>query len=110
MRLAEAGVAEALTSGPDAGYQQPVPSLVEGLQDRWPEPDRGENAPEPTPGKEAAVLQPDSSKARERLGWAPGWELEAGLDATVESFASFARGEDALGLTVGQIVLFAEAA
>ena len=30
----------------------------------------------------------DSTKARERLGWTPGWNLAQGLDATVDWYAS----------------------
>jgi CDP-glucose 4,6-dehydratase len=59
---------------------------------------------EPEP-REAPVLRVDSSKARERLGWQPAWDLAAGLDAAREWYAA----TDARQVTLQQIVRFEEA-
>jgi CDP-glucose 4,6-dehydratase len=109
LRLAEAGAAEAFNFGPDPGDEQPVAWIVERLQERWPEPIEVEHRPDPDAGKEAAVLRLDSSKARDTLGWEPRWDLQAGLDATVEWFAAHQRGADAREETLRQIEEFSRA-
>jgi CDP-glucose 4,6-dehydratase len=90
--------------GPDPGDARPVRDVVARLRSRWPEPIEVVEADD-APG-EATWLELDSSKAREQLGWRPVWDLDAGLDATVEWFDAHRRGED---LTLAQIERFASA-
>lgn len=91
--------------GPDAGDAQPVRHLVERVTERWPGElqwsiDDGDHP------HEAGTLLLDSGKARERLGWAPAWGLDAGLDATVAWYAAFAARADMRELTAEQIRAF----
>lgn len=88
--------------GPDPGDALPVRDVVERLRARWPEPLEVVEADD-APG-ESTWLALDSSKARERLGWRPRWDLDAGLDATVEWFDAYRRGAD---LTLAQVRRFA---
>ncbi|MFM8884354.1 MAG: CDP-glucose 4,6-dehydratase [Solirubrobacterales bacterium] len=52
---------------------------------------------------EAQTLLLDSSKAREQLSWAPGWDLARGIEATAEWYAGWQGGEEVRELTVGQL-------
>jgi CDP-glucose 4,6-dehydratase len=72
--------------GPALDDTRPVSWIVERLVSLWPEP--VELRVEPDAAGEAGYLALDSSKAREQLGWAPRWDLEAGLEATVEWHAA----------------------
>jgi len=54
------------------------------------------------------TLALDSTKARERLGWAPTWELEEALAAIVEWYGALAAGEDLRAATLAQIERFAQ--
>ena len=58
---------------------------------------------------EAPLLRLDSTRARERLGWAPRWDLEAGLDATVAWYAAYRDGADMRAETLGQIAAYERA-
>jgi CDP-glucose 4,6-dehydratase len=51
-------------------------------------------------------LKLDSSRARGRLGWAPGWELERALSAIVEWYLALRDGADVRATTLGQIEAF----
>ena len=51
----------------------------------------------------AATLRLDSTKARERLGWQPTWDLAQGLAATVEWYAG---DDDPRERTLAQIRSF----
>jgi CDP-glucose 4,6-dehydratase len=94
--------------GPDAGDAQPVAHVVERVSAGWPEPLSWETDPGPHP-HEAHLLLLDSRKAREQLGWRPGWALDAGLDATVAWYAAHHAGEDARATTLAQIAAFERA-
>jgi CDP-glucose 4,6-dehydratase len=59
---------------------------------------------------EAAMLSLDCTKARTRLGWLPGLELEMALQWTVEWYKRYQRGDDIRGLTEDQISRFQEIA
>jgi len=80
--LAGEDVAEAFNFGPPADDALTVREVV----DRLGTPYRIE--PDPDAGKESVLLRLDSTKARERLGWTPGWDLETGLHATAEWYAA----------------------
>ena len=87
LRLAEgliAGepVAEAWNFGPPADDALPVVEIVRRLGARY------RIEADPDAGKESVLLRLDSAKARERLGWTPGWDLVAGLKATREWHAA----------------------
>ena len=96
------------TSGRPTRTRSPVGWIVERSASagrasvRW-EPDPG------THPHEAHYLKLDSSRARSRLGWRPGWGLADGIDALVEWYATYARGSDVTELTLGQIERFAAA-
>ena len=70
---------------------RPVGWLVERLRDRWPDPVDVRVEPDEDTGKEDPVLRLDNGKARARLGWAPRWDIAAGVDATVDWYAGSPR-------------------
>jgi CDP-glucose 4,6-dehydratase len=86
-RLLEGGAAEAWNFGPDAADERPVSWLVERFARHWPL----EVRVQADAGKEAPVLRLDSSKAREQLGWAPRWDLDTAIEATVDWYAGSPR-------------------
>jgi len=86
-RLLAGEAAEAWNFGPDAADERPVSDLVERLARRWPFEVRVQH----DSGQEAPVLRLDSTKARERLGWAPRWDLETAIEAIVEWYAGSPR-------------------
>jgi CDP-glucose 4,6-dehydratase len=87
--------AQAWNFGPSTDDAKPVSFLVERLAELWPTPIEWEidNGDHP---HEAHFLSLDSSKARELLGWLPGWDLAESLDATVAWFEALQSG-DAMG-------------
>ena len=94
--------------GPGDDDMQPVAWLVERIAERWPGGVRSEIDPGPHP-HEAHSLRLDSSRARERLGWRPHWDLANGIDAVVEWYAAYADGADPHALTLTQIEAFSAA-
>ncbi len=91
--------------GPAADDAQPVSHLVERVTAEWPEPIDWELDPGPHP-HEAAFLSLDSTAAREQLGWRPGWDLDAGIAATVDWFAALRDGRDTRAVALEQIAAF----
>jgi CDP-glucose 4,6-dehydratase len=89
--------------GPAADDARPVRWIVERLAARWPLDVRVVDA---GASVESPAVRLDASAARERLGWAPRWDLEAGLDATVAWYDGVRRGEDARALSLAQIEAF----
>ena len=55
---------------------------------------------------ETHSLGVDSSKARRLLGWTPTWNLEAGLERTVDWHRALVDGEDMRERTLAQIAAF----
>ena len=49
------------------------------------------------------MLKLDSSKAREKLGWAPRWDLLTALNKTVEWHEAWSKKEDVAAVTSAQI-------
>ena len=90
---------------PAADDAQPVSHLVERVTAEWPEPIDWELDPGPHP-HEAAFLSLDSTAAREQLGWRPGWDLDAGIAATVDWFAALRDGRDTRAVALEQIAAF----
>jgi CDP-glucose 4,6-dehydratase len=95
--------------GPALDDARPVRWIADRLTELWPGELRWAVDDGPHP-HEAHFLALDSTKARERLGWAPSWELEETLAAIVEWYGALAAGEDLRALTLGQIERFAAAA
>ena len=56
---------------------------------------------------EAHHLSLDSSKARDRLGWTPTWDLEETLASIVAWYRAYRDGDDVRALTLAQIEAFA---
>jgi CDP-glucose 4,6-dehydratase len=88
--------------GPDAGDELPVRAIADRLCELWGDGLAWRAAADGGP-PETAVLRLDSSKARERLGWEPALELDAGLRATVEWFRAVTGGADAAEVSTSQI-------
>jgi len=98
--------AEAWNFGPDADDAKPVRWIADRLSDGWPGAGPEVRVePDSDAGKESVLLRLDSSKARERLGWAPEWGLAKGLDSTVEWYAAVDDGRER---TLRQIAAFAD--
>jgi CDP-glucose 4,6-dehydratase len=100
--------ATAFNFGPAEEDACPVGRVLDRFAALWPgglewEPDAGAHAPE------ARFLKIDASRARARLGWAPRWDLERALAATVEWYAAHAAGEDAPALSLAQLGAFRRA-
>jgi len=97
--------------GPADDDARPVSWIVERLGERWPEPLEVRYASAATSdGKEAMALKLDSSKARTRLGWTPGWDLADGLDATAEWYAAYRDGADVRAVCERQLERFGDRA
>jgi CDP-glucose 4,6-dehydratase len=103
-RLAEgeAEFAEGWNFGQDAADARSVRWVADRLSALW-----GEGAGWDLDGgsqpHEAHVLQLDSSKARERLGWRPAWGLDEGLRQVVDWHRALALGENMQDVTLMQI-------
>jgi CDP-glucose 4,6-dehydratase len=92
--------------GPGEHDEVAVGALVEALRQRWPGGLMVRAAPPGEAAGEAPVLRLDSARARERLGWAPRWELAQALDATVEWHVRRLEGADMRAVSLGQIAAF----
>ena len=102
---ADAAAAPAFNFGPADEDVREVAWVVERLTALWPDAldwrvDEGEHP------HEAAVLRLDSSRARQVLGWAPRWDLDAALDATVRWHLALRDGGDARASTLEQIAAY----
>jgi len=94
-------MATAWNFGPADVERRAVRWIVDYLNARWP---GGVDVRFGTDDEaEAGIMQLDSSRARSRLGWAPPWDLAAGLDATVDWYLRRSDGEDARSLCEEQI-------
>ncbi len=100
-----AGFGEAWNFGPGDEAAVPVLQIVEQVLSLWPG-NRGfvlDSAPRP---HESASLRLDSSKARERLGWRPRWDLATTVSQTVRWYRAWHGGTGVRGLTFEQIADF----
>jgi CDP-glucose 4,6-dehydratase len=91
--------------GPDPADARPVRHIVERLTALWPGTLSWEIDPGPHP-HEAQHLSLDSTRAHERLGWRPVWDLERALASIAEWFAAHRDGADLRDLTLRQIAAF----
>ena len=94
--------------GPALDDARPVRWIADRLTQLWPGELRWDVDPGPHP-HEAHFLALDSTKARERLGWAPTWGLEEALGAIVTWYRALDAGEDLRAVTAAQIDAFASA-
>jgi CDP-glucose 4,6-dehydratase len=102
-------LAEGWNFGPTDDDARPVGWIVQRIAARWPEDLRSIQDDGPHP-HEARYLKLDSSKARARLGWRPGLDLEATLESIVDWYRELRDGADMRAVTLGQIEAFQYAA
>ncbi len=89
--------------GPADEDARPVGWIVDRLSELWPEGIRWEHAGADADRGEMRDLRLDSSKARDRLGWAPRWDLDDALRSTVAWYRAFEVGEDVREVVLEQI-------
>jgi CDP-glucose 4,6-dehydratase len=106
----EDGFDDAWNFGPNDDDALPVGRILERLSALWPGGMEIEIAPEPGAPAEARTLRLDSTRARERLGWSPPWELERALEEIVDWHAAHAGGADMREKTIEQIGRYVQAA
>lgn len=94
--------------GPPSEDARPVRWIAERLSERWDGELRWEVDPGPHP-HEAHHLALDSTKARERLGWEPAWDLGETLDSIVAWYIALREGADMRAATLAQIDSYAAA-
>jgi CDP-glucose 4,6-dehydratase len=101
--------AEGWNFGPADEDARPVGWIVQRIAALWPEDLRSIEDDGPHP-HEARYLKLDSSKARARLGWRPGLDLEQTLASIVDWYRELRSGADMRAVTLGQIEAFQYAA
>lgn len=94
--------------GPPPDDARPVSWIVDRIDERWDADLRWQVDRGPHP-HEAQHLALDSTKAHERLGWAPAWALGPALDSIVAWYMAFRDGRDMREVTLAQIDSFVEA-
>lgn len=94
--------AEAWNFGPADEDARSVRWIVERLASVMPTAQWTCNNDEEHP-HEATYLKLDSSKARNRLGWAPQWSLKVALNKTVEWHTAWRSGKNMHTATLAQI-------
>jgi CDP-glucose 4,6-dehydratase len=105
----EPELAEGWNFGPTDEDARPVGWIVQRIAARWPEDLRSIEDDSPHP-HEARYLKLDSSKARARLGWRQGLDLEGTLVSIVDWYSELRSGADMRAVTLGQIEAFQYAA
>ncbi|MEE2777199.1 MAG: CDP-glucose 4,6-dehydratase [Acidobacteriota bacterium] len=90
--------------GPSEGGES-VRSICDSFSSIWGQPIDWALDSNPNP-HEAQLLQLDSAKARESLGWEPRLEIEDTLRWTVEWYREFRDGADARTLTETQLLRY----
>jgi CDP-glucose 4,6-dehydratase len=98
-------LAEGWNFGPADEDARPVGWIVQRLAARWPDDLRWVQDDGPHP-HEARYLKLDSSKARARLGWRPGLDLEAALESIVDWYRELRADGDMRAVTLRQIEAF----
>jgi CDP-glucose 4,6-dehydratase len=97
--------AEGWNFGPTDEDARPVGWIVERIAALWPQGLRWTQDDGPH-AHEARYLKLDSSKARARLGWRPGVDLDATLASVVDWYRELREDGDMRALTLGQIAGF----
>jgi CDP-glucose 4,6-dehydratase len=98
--------AEAWNFSPAVEEARPVSWLVDRLRSRWPGGLSVQVAPAANDPHEASLVKLDASKARQRLGWAPRWSVDRGVDAIVEWYEAYRDRRDLRAVTMEQIEAF----
>jgi CDP-glucose 4,6-dehydratase len=98
----DAAFAAGWNFGPAPDDARPVRWIADRITELWPEPltwdiDTGAHP------HEAGFLALDSTKARERLGWKPAWDLDEALARIVRWHVAHRAGEDMRAVTLAQI-------
>lgn len=88
--------------GPDEADERPVRDVVARIAELWGDGFAWVHDEREQP-HERHVLRLDSSRARERLGWAPRWDLEQAIESVVRWYRAYQAGEDIRGVTLEQI-------
>jgi CDP-glucose 4,6-dehydratase len=83
----ERDCADAWNLGPESGAGLTVQDLLDAIGAQLPQL-RVELQPDGSGGREAALLQLNSAKAIDRLGWAPRWESEM-IERTIGWYRAF---------------------
>ena len=101
----DASAATAWNFGPAQEDARPVAWIVDRLAELWPGElpwarDEGDHP------HEARYLKVDSSRARERLGWAPRWDLSRTLESIVEWYAALRDGAEMREVSLRQLEAF----
>ena len=104
-----ASFAEAWNFGPADEDAKSVKWIVERLLQKWGHDAQGWNLDIGQQPHEAHYLKLDCSKARERLQWAPRWNLAMALDRIVDWHKALLREEDMLNFTLQQIAEYGKA-
>lgn len=98
--------ADAWNFGPDTSGNLPVATVLNRLQNHWPEL-AWQTAEHPDAPHEAGLLYLDSSKARRVLGWEPRWGLADSLKYTADWYRAVqADPAAARAVTEKQIEMF----
>ena len=88
--------------GPDDGDAKPVEWIVKKICEKWGQKssykiDKGEHP------HEAHYLKLDCSKAKEKLGWYPRWNLEKAIDSVIEWTQAYQENKDVRKACLKQI-------
>ena len=94
-----------LNFGPSEHDVRSVGEVVAGVTTRWG-PNASWRVESADSLHEASLLTLDSTLARRRLGWKPGWCLEQALDYTVEWYRQFYTGARMKQITFDQINIY----
>jgi CDP-glucose 4,6-dehydratase len=98
--------AEAWNFGPDESEARTVRWLVDRIRSLWGDDLQVEIEQDGGHPPEARFLELDSSKARSRLGWSPGWDLEQAVASLVEWYSAQAEERASRDLLLSQIEAF----
>ena len=94
--------AEGWNFGPTSDGNKSVGKVLDYLVAHWPS-DVSWVLDEKVQPHEAQLLMLDISKARERLGWSPRWDLNIAIKKIIEWHDALAKEEDMRVFTLGQI-------
>jgi CDP-glucose 4,6-dehydratase len=93
--------------GPKNDDVKPVNEIVEYLIEKWGHKE-GYIKDISVQPHEAQLLRLDISKAKDKLGWEPKWDLYKSLDSIVDWYKALLNNKDIRALTLNQINQFEE--
>jgi CDP-glucose 4,6-dehydratase len=91
--------------GPDEADERSVRAVVERIAELWGDGLAWVQDEREQP-QERHVLRLDSSRARERLGWVPRWDLEQAIESVVAWYRAYQAGDDMRLVVLEQIKAF----